>query len=90
MGKWCVACGFILALITASQLRYKGVALAQQQNAISYAFIYSGGGAGGFNSSGSLPAIELAEDMIRANDTILAGYNFTHTAALDSEVLLKR
>ena len=61
-------------------------ATATQLKEISYAFIYSGGGAGGFNSSNALPAIELAEEMIRNNSMILAGYNLTHTAPLDSQV----
>ena len=75
--------GFSLLLVLlVSLLCYKGT-LAQLTE-INYAFMSSGGG--GFESSGSLPAIELAEETIRANSSILADYNLTHTAPLDSQV----
>ena len=64
----------------ASQL---GQGRAQAQ--LNYAFIYSGG-ASGFNSSGAVPAIAIAEDMVRANTTIMARYNLTSRPPLDSRV----
>ena len=70
--------GFTLVLVASQQ------ALAQPLTDINYALMISAGG--GYDSSGCVPAIELAEEMIRANGTILADYNLTHTASLDTQV----
>ena len=78
-----VLLGVVLALLASQLCNKRAVA---ELTKINYAFMFSGGGTGGFNSSGSLPAVELAEDMIRANSSILAGYNLTHIAARDSRV----
>lgn len=50
--------------------------------------LFTSGPIGGFDSSGAVPAIELAEDMINMNDSILPGYNISHTAVVDTMVRL--
>ena len=75
--------GLLLALLVSQACNEKGLANLTE---ISYAFMTSGGA--GFDTSGVAPAIELAEEMVRANSSILAGYNLTHTAALDTQVSL--
>ena len=42
-------------------------------------------GENGFNSSGSIPAIEIALETIKSK-TVLPGYNLTHEAARNSKV----
>ena len=42
----------------------------------------------GFDSSGAVPAIELAEEMINADSSILPGYNLTHTPVINTLVCL--
>ena len=74
---------FLLALLI-SALPCSSLGALAQLTEITYAFMTSGGGA--TDSSGSLPAIELAEEMIRANSSILADYNLTHTAPRDTHV----
>ena len=46
-------------------------------------------GENGFNSSGSIPAREIALERIN-NETVLLGYNLTHEAARNSKVLYIR
>ena len=45
-------------------------------------------GENGFNSSGSIPAIEIALETIK-NKTVLPGYNLTHEAARNSKVYIR-
>ena len=42
-------------------------------------------GENGFNSSGSIPAIEIALETIK-NKAVLPGYNLSHEAARNSKV----
>ncbi|XP_064391124.1 gamma-aminobutyric acid type B receptor subunit 2-like [Halichondria panicea] len=46
--------------------------------------LFSSGPTGGFDSSGAVPAIELAEELINADNSILPGYNLTHTPVVDT------
>ena len=39
-----------------------------------------------FDSSGAVPAIELAEEMVNKNSSILPGYNLTHAGVTDAKV----
>ena len=48
--------------------------------------LFTAGPAGGFDSSGAVPAIELAEEMINADSSILPGYSLTHTTVHDTMV----
>ena len=48
--------------------------------------LFTAGPTGGFDSSGAVPAIELAEEMINADSSILPGYNLTHTTVYDTMV----
>ena len=43
-------------------------------------------GSSGFNSSGALPAIQLAQDLINSDPGILSGYLLNSTQVMDSEV----
>ena len=54
-----------------------------------YALLTAGPLTGGFDSSGAVPAIELAEEIINADRSILPGYNLTHTPVLDTLVSLR-
>ncbi len=54
-------------------------------NELRYA-LFTSGPTGSFDSSGAVPAIELAEEMINADSSILSGYNLTHTPVVDTEV----
>ena len=40
----------------------------------------------GFDSTGAIPAIELAEEMVNNNNSILPGYTLTHTGVMDTKV----
>ncbi|XP_064390840.1 gamma-aminobutyric acid type B receptor subunit 2-like [Halichondria panicea] len=46
--------------------------------------LFTSGPTGGFDSSGAVPAIELAEELINADSSILPGYNLTHTPVVDT------
>ena len=59
-----------------------GSALCQE---LRYA-LFTAGPSGRFDSSGVVPAIELAEEMINADSYILPGYNLTHTTVYDTKV----
>ncbi len=48
--------------------------------------LFTSGPTGSFDSSGAVPAIELAEEMINADNSILSGYNLTHTPVVDTMV----
>ncbi len=48
--------------------------------------LFTSGTTGGFDSSGVVPAIELAEELINADSSILPGYNLTHTPVVDTMV----
>ncbi len=48
--------------------------------------LFSSGPTGGFDSSGAVPAIELAEELINADNSILSGYNLIHTHVVDTMV----
>ena len=48
--------------------------------------LFTAGPAGGFDSSGAVPAIELAEEMINSDSSILPGYSLTHTTVYDTMV----
>ena len=50
-----------------------------------FSFIYSGGGPGGFNSSGVIPAVDIALEEIQRNN-LLPGYNLTYDEPVDSKV----
>ena len=39
----------------------------------------------GFDSSGAVPAIELAEQMVNSNDSILPGYTLAHIGIKDTK-----
>ncbi len=39
-----------------------------------------------FDSSGAVPAIELAEQMVNSNDSILPGYTLAHIGIKDTKV----
>ena len=52
-----------------------------------YALFTSGSGSA-FDSSGAIPAIELAEEEITKDPSILSGYSFQHTAVQDTFVRL--
>ena len=43
-------------------------------------------GSFGFNSSGAVPAIQLAQDLINSDPGILSGYLLNSTQVMDSEV----
>ena len=45
-------------------------------------------GLDGFNSSGTIPAIDLALEQINTNLMVLPGYELLHTTPRDSEVSL--
>ena len=51
--------------------------------------LFTSGPTGSFDSSGGVPAIKLAEEMINADNSILSGYNLTHTSVVDTEVKKK-
>ena len=38
-----------------------------------------------FDSSGAVPAIELAEQMVNSNDSILPGYTLAHIGVKDTK-----
>ncbi len=48
--------------------------------------LFTSGPTGGFDSSGAVPAIELAEELINADSSIIPGYNLTHTPVVDTMV----
>ncbi len=48
--------------------------------------LFTSGPTGSFDSSGAVPAIELAEELINADSSILPGYNLTHTPVVDTTV----
>ncbi len=60
-------------------LFFFGVAHSQE---LRYA-LFTSGPTGSFDSSGAVPAIELAEELINADSSILPGYNLTHTPVVD-------
>ena len=72
------------ALIAAAVI---SVTLPQRQ--LRYALFTSGPG-GAFDSSGAIPAVELAEKEIMMDPSILPGYSFQHTAVQDTLVRTKR
>ena len=51
-----------------------------------YALFTADSLSGGFDSSGAVPAIELAEEMINADSSILPGYSLTHTGVHNTMV----
>lgn len=48
--------------------------------------LFTSGPLGPYDSSGAVPAIQMAQDRINLNQTILAGYNLTHTPVYDTLV----
>lgn len=50
-----------------------------------FSFITSFGGSG-FNSSGIIPAVDLALEHVNARPDLLAGYKFLYLSVQDSEV----
>ncbi len=62
---------FVLPFIYCKELRYA---------------LFTSGSTGGFDSSGAVPAIELAEELINADSSILPGYNLSHTPVVDTVV----
>ena len=60
--------------------------LVQSQGAVTelkYA-LFTSGPLGGFDSSGAVPAIELAEEILNQNNSVLSGYRLTHTEVEDT------
>ena len=55
-------------------------------NELHYALFTSGPYEGGFDSSGVIPAIELAEDEIFKDPFTLKGFRLTHTPVQDTMV----
>ena len=50
--------------------------------------LFTAGPEGGFDSSGSVPAVEIAEEQILISGTILNGYRLRHTAVQETRVSL--
>lgn len=48
--------------------------------------LFTAGGSGGFSSSCVEPAIQLAEDTINNNSTLLSNYSLSHTGVMDTQV----
>lgn len=48
--------------------------------------LFTSGPEGDFDSSGAIPAIELAEEEIFNDPSILVGYSLTHTPIKDTQV----
>ncbi len=71
-----------LAVLTLMLLLFSGAAHSQE---LRYA-LFTSGPTGGFHTSGVVPAIELAEELINADSSILPGYNLTHTPVVDTMV----
>ncbi len=71
---------FLLLAVVINNLK-----LSLCQELIRYA-LFTSGPVGGFHTSGVVPAIELAEELINADISILPGYNLTHTPAVDTMV----
>ncbi|XP_064390848.1 gamma-aminobutyric acid type B receptor subunit 2-like [Halichondria panicea] len=69
-----------LAVLTLMLLLFSGAAHSQE---LRYA-LFTSGPTGGFHTSGVVPAIELAEELINADSSILPGYNLTHTPVVDT------
>ncbi len=63
----------------------KFTVVAQETRILQYA-LFTSGPTGSFDSSGAVPAIELAEELINADNSILPGYNLTHTPVVDTMV----
>ncbi|XP_064390850.1 gamma-aminobutyric acid type B receptor subunit 2-like isoform X2 [Halichondria panicea] len=69
---------FLLLAVVINNLK-----LSLCQELIRYA-LFTSGPVGGFHTSGVVPAIELAEELINADISILPGYNLTHTPVVDT------
>ena len=69
------------SIIIFLSLFYSGIA----QIDLHYAY-FTAGPEGGFDSSGSVPAVEIAEEQILRSGTILNGYKLRHTAVQDTQV----
>ena len=52
--------------------------------------LFTSGPMGGFDSSGAVPAIEIAEELINLSDSVLPGYNLSHTTVVDTMVSANR
>ena len=48
--------------------------------------LFTSGPLGGFDSSGAVPAIELAEEILNQNNSVLSGYRLAHTEVVDTMV----
>ena len=51
-----------------------------------YYALFTSGPEGGFDTSGTIPAMELAEEEILKDPSILGGYSLTHTPIKDTQV----
>ena len=60
--------------------------MADSSQPVYFSLIYSGGGVGGFDSSGIIPAVDVALEEIERNN-VLPGYNLTYDRPVDSQVL---
>ena len=63
--------------------------VAQSDQNLTFMFITSFGRFG-LNSSGAVPAADIALEAINANPNILPGYNLVYDGVLDSEVSQSR
>ena len=75
------------SIVILAQLLSAANVLCQPPAPVYFSFIYSGGGAGGFDSSGVIPAVDIALEEIERNN-LLPGYNLTYDQAVDSQVWL--
>ncbi len=66
-------------------LIFNSTAFTQDTRILRYA-LFTSGPTGSFDSSGTVPAIQLAEELINADSSILPGYNLTHTPVVDTMV----
>ena len=73
-------CNLCLTVIAA-------IAGAQPQRELRYA-LFTSGPEGAFDSSGSIPAMELAEEEIHRDPSVLQGYVLNHTSVEDTFVTM--
>lgn len=61
-------------------------AWSQNLTQLHYALFTAGGGTGGFSSSCVELAVELAEETINGNSTLLSNYSLSHTRVKNTQV----
>ena len=77
MVRYSLLCWYFLAVHV--------LAAATGLQPLQYALFISGP-EGGFDTSGTIPAVELAEEEIFNDPSILEGYSLTHTPIKDTQV----